>query len=86
MTLILTFEKQEEPTDPSPSTRRRPSPPASEASSDNGDLSDEAEDENGTTQAQTSQEQMVKKLVRLALASEYARRPIKREDITKKGI
>ena len=43
-------------------------------------------EEDGATQARTSQDQMVKKLVRLALASEYSRRPIKREDITKKGM
>ena len=30
-------------------------------------------------------EQMVKKLVRLALASEYSRQPIRRNDITAKG-
>ena len=76
--------QQAEPSESPPPTRRRPSPPASEASLGDEDLS-EAGEENGTTQAHTSQEQMVKKLVRLALASEYSRRPIKREDITKKG-
>lgn len=30
-------------------------------------------------------DQMVKKLVRLALASEYSRQPIRRNDITAKG-
>lgn len=33
-----------------------------------------------------SQGQMVKKLVRMALASEYSRNPIRRQDITAKGI
>ena len=33
----------------------------------------------------TSQEQMVKKMVRLALACEYARQPIRRADIGAKG-
>lgn len=34
--------------------------------------------------AQSTHEQMVKNLVRLALSNEFSRRPIKREDITKK--
>ena len=32
-----------------------------------------------------AQAQMVKKLVRLALASEYTRQPLRRQDITAKG-
>lgn len=31
-------------------------------------------------------DQMVKKLVRLALASEYSRQPVRRNDITAKGL
>lgn len=80
------IQKQEEPAETPPPARRRPSPPASEASSIDGDQVDEAGEEYGATQTQTSQEQMVKKLVRLALASEYSRRVLKREDIVKKGI
>lgn len=38
------------------------------------------------THADSSQDQMVKKLVRLALASEYQRRPIRRGDITEKVL
>jgi len=37
-------------------------------------------------QSGSSHGQMVKKLVRLALASEYSRQPIRRTDITAKGI
>ncbi|KAJ9637323.1 hypothetical protein H2201_001718 [Coniosporium apollinis] len=57
--------------------RRRPSP-ASEA----GDFADGDED----TQGDATLEQMVKKLVRFALACEYARQPIRRADISAKVL
>ncbi|CAF9930605.1 MAG: hypothetical protein HETSPECPRED_007667 [Heterodermia speciosa] len=68
--------------EPSPApTRRRRSPSASEASSVNDDIDgDGADGEDGTS----SHEQMVKKLVRLAMASEYSRIPVKRTDIASK--
>ena len=44
-----------------------------------GDVPEETQDGSGHGQ-------MVKKLVRLALASEYSRQPIRRTDITAKGI
>ena len=37
-------------------------------------------------QGVSSNDQMVKKLVRLALASEYSRIPIRRSDISAKGL
>ncbi|CAD6582265.1 MAG: hypothetical protein ASARMPREDX12_000890 [Alectoria sarmentosa] len=65
--------------DPSPApTRRRRSPSASDASSVDENI--EGED----TQGGSSNDQMVKKLVRLALASEYSRIPIRRADISAK--
>jgi melanoma-associated antigen len=47
----------------------------------------EGEDYNGesTEDGSSSHDQMVKKLVRLALASEYSRQPLRRSDITAKG-
>lgn len=48
----------------------------------NGDIDGDGVDgEDGAS----GHEQMVKKLVRLALASEYSRIPVKRTDITAKG-
>jgi hypothetical protein len=47
---------------------------------------DDAFNGDGGTQADSSQDQMVKKLVRLALASEYQRRPIRRADISEKVL
>lgn len=37
------------------------------------------------TQGDTTMEQMVKNMVRLALACEYSRTPIRRQDISTKG-
>ncbi|KAL6713307.1 hypothetical protein ACLMJK_008772 [Lecanora helva] len=73
---------QAEPEPSPPPTRRRRSATASEASS-----IDEVVDEedNEGTQNSSNHGQMVKKLVRLALASEYSRQPIRRTDITAKG-
>lgn len=61
-----------------PPTRRRRSPSASDASS----VDEEVDGED--TQGGSSNDQMVKKLVRLALASEYSRIPIRRADISAK--
>ena len=71
-----------EPAAPTNNRRRRPSTSSSEASaaSANGDVSD-AED---ATQGQTQQSTLVKKLVRLALATEYSRQPLRRTDISSK--
>lgn len=80
MMSINDVQQAEPETSPAP-TRRRQSPPVSEASSADDDIDGEAED---STQA-GNQEQMVKKLVRLALASEYSRLPIRRTDISAKG-
>ncbi|KAL8789919.1 MAG: hypothetical protein Q9195_006580 [Heterodermia aff. obscurata] len=63
-------------------TRRRRSPSASEASSVSDDI--DGDGANGEDSA-SGHDQMVKKLVRLALASEYSRIPVKRTDITSKG-
>lgn len=60
--------------------RRRRSPSASEVSSAEEDVDGE------DTQGGSSNDQMVKKLVRLALASEYSRIPIRRAEISAKGL
>ena len=81
--LRIDFIRQPVEASPSPPPHRaRPSPSESEVS--------DAEDGDGETQldgeTQGSSQQMVKKLVRLALACEYTRQPIRRADITTKGI
>ena len=58
-----------------PSTRRRRSTPSSDGSATDGDV----------TQGSTSEEQLVKKFVRLALACEHSRQPIRRADVIAKG-
>lgn len=64
--------------EPEPQTqRRRPSP-----GSEDGDFGDGGA---GPTQGDSNVGQMVKNLVRLALASEYSRTPIRRADINAKG-
>lgn len=71
-------EDEESPDDsPQPATQRRREQASPEDDAFNGD---------GGTQADSSQDQMVKKLVRLALASEYQRRPIRRADISEKVL
>ena len=66
--------------EPSPApTRRKRSPSVSNASS--VDESVDGED----TQEGSHMDQMVKKLLRLALASEYSRTPVRRADISAKG-
>jgi len=46
---------------------------------------DDAEGAEGATQGDGNLDQMVKNLVRLALASEYSRASIRRSDISTKG-
>lgn len=72
-------EEEDEDESPDESTqpatqRRRDSPEEDAFNGDEG------------TQADSSLDQMVKKLVRLALASEYQRRPIRRADISEKVL
>lgn len=62
-----------------PAQRRRVS------DDDNGEASF-GNDMDGETQSDSTQEQMVKNLVRLALACEYTRAPIRRSDITAKVL
>lgn len=62
---------------PAPATQRRRQSASPEEDAYNGDAG---------TQADSSLDQMVKKLVRLALASEYQRRPIRRADISEKVL
>ncbi|KAI4278146.1 MAG: hypothetical protein LQ337_001223 [Flavoplaca oasis] len=76
--------QQAEPSPSPPPTRRRGSPAASDASSVEGAYDGGAAVAGETQGAESSHEQMVKKLVRLALASEYSRQPIRRADITTK--
>ncbi|KAL8759289.1 MAG: hypothetical protein Q9184_003674 [Pyrenodesmia sp. 2 TL-2023] len=78
--------KQAEASPSPPRTSRRASPSVSEASSGNEAYDDGATINGGTQGAGSSHEQMVKKLVRLALASEYSRQPIRRTDITAKVL
>ncbi|KAL8673919.1 MAG: hypothetical protein Q9168_001666 [Polycauliona sp. 1 TL-2023] len=81
---LIETEQQAEPSPSPPPSRRRPSPAASNASSGDGAYDGGATVDGETQGAGSSHEQMVKKLVRLALASEYSRQPIRRADITTK--
>ncbi|KAI4252739.1 MAG: hypothetical protein LQ352_004095 [Teloschistes flavicans] len=85
MPLIRKRRAQAETSASPPAVRRRPSPPASDASSVDEAYDDEAAADGDTQGAGSNYDQMVKKLVRLALASEYSRQPIRRADITAKG-
>ncbi|KAL8728883.1 MAG: hypothetical protein Q9166_005123 [cf. Caloplaca sp. 2 TL-2023] len=76
--------QQAEPPPSPPPQRRRASPPASDVSSVDEAYDGGAAVDEETQGAGSSHEQMVKKLVRLALASEYSRQPIRRTDITAK--
>ncbi|KAK5098130.1 hypothetical protein LTR70_004375 [Exophiala xenobiotica] len=60
---------------------RRPSTPRSPTSSPNPSLSDPDHD---TTDPASHSRTLIKKLVRLALSTEYARQPLRRTDITAK--
>ncbi|KAL9599373.1 MAG: hypothetical protein Q9219_003906 [cf. Caloplaca sp. 3 TL-2023] len=84
MPLIRKRRAQAEASPSPPVTRRRPSPAVSDVSSGNEAYDDGAAVDGGTQGVGSSHEQMVKKLVRLALASEYSRQPIRRSDVTTK--
>ncbi|KAL8805200.1 MAG: hypothetical protein Q9223_005358, partial [Gallowayella weberi] len=86
MPLIRKRRSQADPSPSPPPTRRRSSPPASDVSSEDEAYDGGAAAEGSTQMAGSSHEQMVKKLVRLALASEYSRQPIRRTDITAKVL
>ena len=79
--LLMVTQGQEPPSSPPP-TRRRRSPDSQSGVSDAPNLDGS---ENGADEAD-SQDQVVKKLVRLALSSEYSRVPLRRAEITSKGI
>ncbi|KAK5937069.1 hypothetical protein PMZ80_010609 [Knufia obscura] len=63
--------------------RRRSTPPSDVSRSDN-DASDNDADADPAADTQSQSKTMIKKLVRLALSSEYARQPLRRTDITAK--
>ncbi|KAK4988410.1 hypothetical protein LTR50_003924 [Elasticomyces elasticus] len=74
---------QEDASDSEPAPRaqrRRPSPEAEDEAYDDGAAPDATQGDSG------SLDQMVKKLVRLALACEYARIPVRRTEITAKVL
>ncbi|KAI4165355.1 MAG: hypothetical protein LQ342_001223 [Letrouitia transgressa] len=85
MPLIRKRQRNAEASLSPPPARRRQSTPPSEVSSGNEDWDGEAAVDGETQGEGSSREQMVKKLVRLALACEYSRQPIRRADITAKG-
>ena len=82
---MLTYPDQQGSISPPPPARRRQSPSVSEPSSEHENLDEDAGPGGDTQGTDNSHEQMVKKLVRLALASEYSRQPIRRVDIASKG-
>ncbi|KAL8870367.1 MAG: hypothetical protein Q9174_003576, partial [Haloplaca sp. 1 TL-2023] len=84
MPLIRKRRAQAEASPSPPPTRRRPSPAVSDVSSADEAYDDGTAGDGATQGAGSSHEQMVKKLVRLALASEYSRQPVRRADITSK--
>ncbi|KAL9003383.1 MAG: hypothetical protein Q9188_003732 [Gyalolechia gomerana] len=86
MPLIRKRRAQTETSPSPPPTRRRPSPAASDVSSAGETYGNDTAVGGGTQSPSSTHEQMVKKLVRLALASEYSRQPIRRADITAKGV
>ena len=71
-------DEDESPDDsPAPATQRRRTSDSPNEDAFNGDSG---------VQTDTNADQMAKKLVRLALASEYQRRPIRRADISEKVL
>lgn len=79
-------EDDSEEEEPTQSTQRRRRAPAEDASEED-DVEEEAGDEmEADGDEADSQDQVVKKLVRYALACEYQRMPIKRANITEKGV
>jgi hypothetical protein len=55
-------------------------------SSDGDDVNEARENDSGSGSGSGSVQQLAKNLVRYALACEYARRPIKRQEINEKGV
>ncbi|KAL9056520.1 MAG: hypothetical protein Q9162_002896 [Coniocarpon cinnabarinum] len=68
------------------SGRKSGTPAPASRSRRRGSSSSESEGGRGEANEDTSQQQMVKSLVRLALAHEHARKPIRRADITDKAL
>ncbi len=67
--------------EPEPNVNNRQRPSSSSSSDTNNE---EVSDPDDTTHPQTQQSTLVKKLVRLALATEYSRQPLRRADISAK--
>ncbi|MCJ1468399.1 hypothetical protein MMC07_007027 [Pseudocyphellaria aurata] len=84
MPIIRKRRAQAEPSPSPPPARRRKSSSVSEASSNEDGEGNTGLDGN-TQGGASSHGQMVKKLVRLALACEYSRQPIRRAEITSKA-
>lgn len=81
--LTIAFKQPEEEDDESPNDSPQP---ATQRRREQASPEDDAFDGDLGAQADSSQDQMVKKLVRLALSSEYQRRPIRRADISEKVL
>lgn len=76
-------EEEQSPGDsPEPATQRRRVSAAAAEEEEDGD----AYNGDSITQADNNADQMKKKLVRLALACEYQRRPIRRADVSEKVL
>ncbi|PWY63197.1 MAGE-domain-containing protein [Aspergillus eucalypticola CBS 122712] len=71
---------------PTPATQRRRVAAAHSEDEDNDDDDDAGSDDAYDTRAPSSTDVMVKKMVRLALASEFSRLPIRRSDISVKVL
>ena len=83
---MLQAEEEESDGEPTQSTQRRRLAPA-EDDSEEEDVEEEIADEMEVDGDEAdSQDQVVKKLVRYALACEYQRMPIKRANIAEKGL
>ncbi|MCJ1419159.1 hypothetical protein MMC32_005512, partial [Xylographa parallela] len=83
MPLVRKRRAQAEASPSPPPARRRRSPSSRASSPASADGSTQLDGDTHHTAA-SSHEQMVKKLVRLALASEYSRQPLRRADINAK--
>ena len=81
--LTIAFKQPEEEDEESPDDSTQP---ATQRRREQASPEDDAFDGDLGAQADSSQDQMVKKLVRLALSSEYQRRPIRRADISEKVL
>ncbi|KAL9111722.1 MAG: hypothetical protein Q9187_007884 [Circinaria calcarea] len=86
MPLIRKRRSQAEASPSPPPTRRRRSSTSSSASLSDAEDGTQLDGNTQDPNASSTQDQMVKKLVRLALASEYSRQPLRRADITAKVL